>query len=47
MRPEVLGQVAMFVLEQITGQTHGDLTREDLSAEERRRIARAWRRAYE
>lgn len=47
MRPEVLGQIVMLILEQITGTTHGDLAREDLSVEERRRIARAWRRSLE
>jgi hypothetical protein len=47
MRPRVSGEIVMMVLEQITGQTFGDLTKEELGDEERRTIARAWRRFLE
>jgi hypothetical protein len=47
MRPRVVGEVAMMVLEQITGQTFGDVAREDLTAEQRRDIAESWLRFFE
>jgi hypothetical protein len=43
-RPKVLGEIVMLVLERITGQKFGDVAKEELKDEERRRIARAWRR---
>lgn len=42
--PATTGEVVMLVLEQITGQTFGDLARSDLDDEERKLIAKAWRR---
>ncbi len=47
MRPRVSGEIVMMVLEKITGQTFGDLTNETLSDEERRAIAKSWRRFLE
>lgn len=44
MRPHVVGEIVMMVLERITGQTFGDLTKEDLPDEQRLAIARAWLR---
>ena len=39
MRPKVSGELVMMVLERITGQTFGDLAKEDLTDEERRVFA--------
>lgn len=47
MRPRVSGELVMMILGRITGQTFGDLAKEDLSDEERRTIARAWQRFFE
>lgn len=47
MRPRVSGEIVMMVLERITGQTFGDLTKEELTEDERRTIAKAWRRFLE
>jgi hypothetical protein len=44
MRPRVSGDVVMMILERITGQTFGDVTKEDLAADDRRTIARSWKR---
>lgn len=44
VEPKVSGDLVIAVLEQITGQTFGDPTREGLSARERGQIAVAWRR---
>jgi hypothetical protein len=43
LRPRVLGELVMLVLERITGQTFGHV-KEGMSEEERAAIARAWRR---
>lgn len=47
MRPRVSGELVMMILGRITGQTFGDLAKEDLTDEERRTIARAWQRFFE
>jgi hypothetical protein len=43
-RPRVLGEIVMLVLECVTSQRFGDVTKESLTPEERAKIARAWKR---
>lgn len=43
-RPRTAGVMVMLILEKITGQTFGDLTKETLTDTEARQIASAWKR---
>lgn len=44
LRPRLVGDIVMMVLERITGQTFGDLSKDRLTDVERREIAGAWKR---
>ncbi|MCK6548641.1 hypothetical protein L6R52_22545 [Myxococcota bacterium] len=43
-RPRTAGVIVMLIVERITGQTFGDLTKETLTDAEARQIAGSWKR---